>query len=183
MVPPLYHLKEKSRTVLNWFAEYLQQISIFIMIDQDLVLLKHIDILSYFNSHIWQVISHDVVISVRNCQELNPSFHQCSHSFNDSLSPQSDVLCSWSMIVIHKLLHLRLLLGYCWLSYWNLDVFIVISHDDGSKGRVFSVNDLVVSRPEAMQVHDLFVVLDDRLHLEVGLVADHVVYLLELDGW
>ena len=41
------------------------------------------------------------------------------------------------------------------------------------------MNDLVVSRPESVQVHHFFVVLDDRLHLEVGLVGDNVVHLLE----
>ena len=122
------------RTVLDWLAEDLQQVSVLIMIEQNLVLLKHVDVLSQFDCHFGQVLSDNVIVGVRNGQELDSSFHQGSHSFNNSFSPQGDVLRSRAVIIVHKLLDLGFLLGYCRLSDGYLDVLMVVSHDDGPKG-------------------------------------------------
>lgn len=41
---------------------------------------------------------------------------------------------------------------------------------------------LVVDRPESVEAEGILVELDSSLHLQIGLVADYVVDLLELDG-
>ena len=44
VVLPLDHLEEKSRSVLYWLSEDLQQISLFVIVDENLVLLKSVDV-------------------------------------------------------------------------------------------------------------------------------------------
>lgn len=53
VVSSLDDLIEESRAVLNWLGEDLQQISLLVVVQQDLVLLKGFDVLGYFDSHIW----------------------------------------------------------------------------------------------------------------------------------
>lgn len=106
VVPPLDDLVEESGAVLDWFGEDLQQISLFVVVQQDLVLLKGVDVLGYFDAHIWQVLSDVVVIGIRDAQELDSSCGQSRHGFNDGLSLQGDVLSSCTVIVIHILLDL-----------------------------------------------------------------------------
>lgn len=59
---------------------------------------------------------------------------------------------------------------------------MVISHHNGSKGRVLSMHDLVVNRPEPMEVQSILVVFNSWLHFQVGLVANNMVHFLESDG-
>ena len=44
------------------------------------------------------------------------------------------------------------------------------------------MHDLVVNRPEPVEVQSVLVVFDSWLHLEVGLVANNMVHFLESDG-
>lgn len=73
VVPSLDDLVEESRTVLHWFGEDLQQVSLFVVVEQYLVLLKGVDVLSYFDSHIREVLPDVVVVGIRDAQELNSS--------------------------------------------------------------------------------------------------------------
>ena len=66
VVSSLDDLIEESRAVLNWFGENLQQISLLVVVQQDLILLKGFNVLSYFDSHIWQVLSEVIVVGIRD---------------------------------------------------------------------------------------------------------------------
>ena len=134
VVPSLDDLVEESRAVLHWLGEDLQQVSLFVVVQQDLVLLKRIDVLSHFDSHIGQVLSDVVVVGVRNAQEFDSSGRQGSHSFDDGFSLQGDMLCSCAVIVIDILLNLRFLLAHCGLIDGHFDVFMVICDDDRAEG-------------------------------------------------
>lgn len=49
MVASLNDFKEESRSVLNGLREYLQQVALLIVVNQDLVLLKQVDVLGDFD--------------------------------------------------------------------------------------------------------------------------------------
>lgn len=73
IVPALDDLVEESRAVLDWLGEDLQQVSLLVVVEQDFVFLKGVDVFRYFDSHIWQVLSDVVVVGIRDAQELNSS--------------------------------------------------------------------------------------------------------------
>lgn len=57
----------------------------------------------------------------------------------------------------------------------HLDLLIVVSHDDGSQRRVFSVDHAVIDGPESVEVQGLFIPVSSRGHLVIRLVTDDVV--------
>ena len=66
MVPSLDDLIEQGGSVLDWLGENLKQVALVIVVDQDLVLLQMVNVLRYFDVHIGQVLSQNVVVSVGN---------------------------------------------------------------------------------------------------------------------
>ena len=99
------------------------------------------------------------------------------------IHPQGHMLDPCAPVVVDVLLNLRLPLPCCWFVDGHLHLVSGVCHDDGAKGGVFGVDLFVVHTPEAVEAEDLFVPIDCRHHLVVGLIADDVVDVKELgDG-
>lgn len=93
------------------------------------------------------------------------------------------MLDTGTTVELTELSNLRLSEAISRLVDRHLNFFIKISHDDGSEGRVFGVNLLIIYRPESVEVEHLFVPLSNGFHFTIRLVSDAMVDGLEIgDG-
>ncbi len=57
MIMSLNHLIEEGWSVLDWLREDLKEVTLVVVIHEDLVLLKDVDVLADLNVHRWEVLS------------------------------------------------------------------------------------------------------------------------------
>jgi hypothetical protein len=161
----LNDLEEKCRSVLNWFGENLKKIALVIVVNQNFELLQGCNIFLYLNAGMFKALSQPFIVSIRNGQELNTSVLKSCDSLNDVGSRESNMLYSSSTIVINVLLDLRLSLSISGFIDGHLNFFIKVSYDDGSEGRIISVNNAIIDGPESVEVKHLLIPLGYTLHL------------------
>ena len=130
VVLPLDHFEEESWSVLHGFGEDLQEIALLVIVHQNLVLLKEIDILGNLDWHVWKIFPETVVVSIGNVEEIDSSGSHLLHSRDNILGLKSDVVNTGVVVVVYKLLNLRFLLTDCRLDDRHLDVFVVIGNHD-----------------------------------------------------
>lgn len=130
MVSSLDDFEEESWSVFNRLGEDLKKVTLVVVVDEDLVLLEDVDVLGYFDVHVGEVLSQDVVVCVGDAQELNASASEVFDSFDDCLGLKSDVLNSRSVVIVDVLLDLGLFLTDCWLIDWHFYVFVIVGNDD-----------------------------------------------------
>lgn len=182
MVVSLDDFEEEGGSVLDGLGEDLEEVALVVVVDQDLVLLQDVDVLRHLDVHVGEVLPDVVVVGVRDAQKLHSSAPHVFHSPDYLLGVESDVLHACVVVVVDVLLNLALLLPVGRLVDGHLHVLVVVRHHDRPQGGVLGVNHRVVHRPEPVETQSVLVVLDRRLHLQVGLVAHYVVDLLKPDG-
>ena len=176
MIAALDNLKEQSWTVFNWLCENLKEVALVIVVDEDLLALKDVDVLLHLYVDCAETSSKVIVICVRDfVQEHNTSRLHALHSVDDIFSAHRDVLYTWTSVVLAELLDLRLALASGRFIDWHLNLFIEICHHDRSQRRVSGVNHLVVDRPESVKIEHLLVPLRSGFHLTVLLVSDAMI--------
>lgn len=181
MVLSLDHLDEESWSVLNGLGEDLEEIALFIVVDQDFVLLENIDILGDLEIHILQILPNVVIVGIRNVEEFNSPSSHILDCWDDCWGIKSYMLHTSIFIVVHKLLNLRFSLSIGRLIDGNLDIFIIVSHDNRPEGRVLGVNHRVINRPESVESKSIFVILYDWFHFKISLIANNVINFCEIN--
>lgn len=168
---------EQSWSVLNGLSEYLEQVSLVVVIYQDLVLLENVQVLADLVVQLREVLPQIVIIVVRNGKELGSSRPHGLHCVDDLIGVERNVLDSRSLVVVHVLLDLRHLLPVGRLVNGHLDVLVVVCHHDGSQGGVLSVDDGVVDGPESMEPESVLVKPGCLLHLQIWLIPNDMIDL------
>lgn len=131
MVSPLDDFVEEGGSVLNRLGEDLQQISVLIVVQKNLVLLESVDVLADLNRHIRQVLPNVVIVGIGDSQELHSTLGEGLYSVDNSLSPERNVLGSRAVVVVYVLLDLRFFLAFSGLVDGHFDVLVVVCDHDG----------------------------------------------------
>lgn len=128
MIIPLNDFEEQSGSILQGLGEDLQQVSLFVIVDQYLVLFQQLHIFQDFDIHVRQVLSQQVVVRTRNVQELDPTILHVLHCLDDLVRLESQMLNTSIVIIIHVLLDLRFTLPCCRLVDRHLHVLVVVRY-------------------------------------------------------
>lgn len=123
-VGPVDYLNEYSRSVHQVLGEQLQQIAALVEVDENTQLPQLIEILGYLDRGIRKALLHELVVRVRDLDELNATLAKVRNVANDVVCPQRNVLDSSTIIKINILFDLRLLKAFGGLVDWHLDLLI-----------------------------------------------------------
>ncbi len=176
MVPPLDNFQEKCGAILQWLGKDLQKITLFVVVDEDLLPLQDVNVLLHLQVYVAQTSSQLVVVGVGDLiEEHNTTGLHAKDGLNDVLGAHSDVLNTRASIVVAELLDLTLSLAIGRFVDGHLDLLVEVSHHDGAQRRELGVDHLVIDRPESMEVEHLLVPLSDRFHFSIWLVTDAVI--------
>jgi len=153
VVASLDHFQEQGRTILDRLGKNLEQVPFIIIVNEDFLSLKHVDVFLNLNVTPADTNSKVVVVSVGDLvKELNSTCLHTHYGSDDVLSTHRDVLHASTAVIVTELLDLRFTHTVCRLIYWHLDLLVKVSHHNRAEGRELGVDHLVIYRPEAMEV-------------------------------
>lgn len=130
MIVSLDHFEEQGRPVLDWFSEYLEQVALVVVVDQDVVFLDQVDVLRDFYIHIGEVFTKTVVVGARDAQELDATGTHTLDCVDYGDCVQGDVLYTRSVVVVDVLLDLGFTFAGCRLVDGHLDILVIVGYDD-----------------------------------------------------
>ena len=133
MIASLNNLQEQRWPILNILGKNLQQISIFIIINQNLQLLQNLQILFDFHIAVGQILAKHIIVSIRNGQEMHAASAQIPNGLDDIVGIESDMLNASTTIILDILFDLRLSLSRCRFIDGHLDSFLIVGHHNGSQ--------------------------------------------------
>ena len=203
VVASLNDLNKDCWTILDWFGEYLQEVAVVVVVNQDLELLQGGQVLLHLHLRLGQPFPEEIVIAVRNVEKLLSSGSQVGDGLDDIMGPevqrnrkfetnvmfsfkvnftppQGDMLNSSRSIEVHELLDLGLLLPRGRLIDRHLDGLLVVGDDHGAEGGVLGVDLRVVDRPEPVEQQVPLVPPGGVVHVELWLVSHDVVDVVDL---
>lgn len=101
-VLPLDDLDKHSWTVDNMLCEDLQKIAALVKIDQNIVLLQHVDVLGDLHTLCFQLLSYFHVIDRRNLEEADAARLQVAHGRDDIVRAEGDMLAAGTVVVVDE---------------------------------------------------------------------------------
>ena len=177
MVSALNNFNEEGRPVLNGLGEDLEQITLLVIVDEDLLLADNFDVLLDFETQVLHTLKEAVIVGIGNfVKEFNTTLLHSADCGHNIVRAESDVLDTIATVVLNIFLDLALSATVGGLVNGHFDVFIKVSDDNRAEGRELSVHHLVIHRPEAMEIEHLLVPRGSGLHFALTLVADTVVH-------
>lgn len=181
---PLDDLDEHRRPIHQRLGEQLQQISLLIIVNQDIQPLQRLKLLLQLPVPLLRLeaVPHRLVVRVGYVDELDASGPHGRDGRHDILGQEGDVLDAGARVKDDVLLDLGAFLAGGGLVDGHLDDVVGRRHDDGGEGRVVGADLAVVDGPEAVEGEALLVEGASRDHLVPVLVADAVVDAGEFDG-
>ncbi len=144
MISTLNDLVEKRWSIFDRLGEDLQQIAMFIVVDQDAQFLKRIEVLSDLDRRFGEFLAQRGVVGLWHAQELHTTKTQVVDSFDDVLRAQGDVLHASTAVEFDVLLNLAFPQARGRLVDWHLHDFVVIGNDSGTKRAVLCAHHFVV---------------------------------------
>lgn len=123
--------------------------------------------------------SHE--ISFGHTEEFHATLLQSRDGFDDVVGVESDMLNAWAAVIVDKLLNLRFLLAIGRLVNCQQHRFLVVGDNNCAQCRIFSVNQRIVHRPEAMELQAASVPISNRFHLQLRLVSVNVIDEVQID--
>jgi len=131
VISSLDHFKEESRSIFEWPREELKEVAFFIIINEDLMLLKNVNVLFNLKSSLGKTLSQLVIVCVWNfLKEFNSTIFHSRHSFYDIFCAHRNVLNSSASIIVTILLDLTLFHSIRWLVDWHFNLLVEINHDN-----------------------------------------------------
>ena len=177
----LNDFEEERRSVLHVLCEDLQQVSVLVVIDEDLELPQNLDVFFDLEVVAFQALLQHLVVSVRHLQEFLSTFLQVNNAVDDVIGVQSDVLDASAAVVVDILLNLRFLLAVRRFVDRHFHGLLVVGDDDGAKRGVLCVDLRVVHGPETVELQATNVPLGGGFHLKIRLISDAVVDEVQID--
>jgi len=178
----LDYFKEESGPVLAVLRKDLQQVSVLIEVNQNVQLLQDLHVLLDLGATMRELLLQEFVVRGRDGQELGAPSLKVAHRLDNVIGVESNVLDTTSSVVFYVLLDLRLLLSIGRLIDRHFHRLFVVRHHNGSKGGVLRMDLGVVHRPESMELQDPLVPGGHALHLQIRLVAHHVINEVQFGG-
>jgi len=131
MVSALDDFEEESWSVLEGLREDLEQVTLVIVVDKDLLTLEHIDVLLNLNVGGGKTGAKVVVVSIGDLvKEQDTTVLHAGDRLNDGFRAHGDVLNTGTSVVVAELLDLTLTLAIGRLVDGHLDLLVEINHDD-----------------------------------------------------
>jgi len=87
VVVALDNLDENSWPVLHWLGEYLEKISVVIVVNQDLQLLDLVQVLLHLDRRASEPLPEQVIVAVRDIEELCPTCAKVLNGLYDIKRP------------------------------------------------------------------------------------------------
>ena len=87
MVASLDDFNEDGRAILDRLGEYLQEVAVIVVVNQDLQFLQSGQILLHLDLGVGQPFSKEFIVAVRNVEKLLSSGSQVGDSFDDIVGP------------------------------------------------------------------------------------------------
>ena len=87
VVASLDDFNEDGWTILDRFGEYLQEVAVIIVVNQDLQFLQDCQVLLHLHLGLGQPFPEELIIAVRNVEKLLSSGSQVCDSFDDIMGP------------------------------------------------------------------------------------------------
>ena len=87
VVASLDDFNEDGWTILDGFGEYLQEVAVIIVVNQDLELLENCQVLLHLHLRLGQPSPEELIIAVRNVEKLLSSGSQVGDTFDDIMGP------------------------------------------------------------------------------------------------
>src|SRR5690606_26503483 len=142
--PPLDHLDEHGRAVLQGAREDLQQVALVITVDEDAKLADSFQRLA----NVAYPFGEHVVVGIGHAQELNAVRLKLPDRLDDVARQHGDVLHAGREIIVQVLLDLALALALRRLVDGELDAPVAVLHDLRHKGGVLGADVLVIKVDE-----------------------------------
>lgn len=175
VVVALDHFDEHRGTILHVFGEYLQQVAILVVVDQDLQLLQNLQVLFDLHLAAGESQPQKVVVRVRHGEKLDAARAEALYGRNNVVGVEGDVLDAGAAVVLDIFgdLGLPLARGRLVDRYFNR--LLVICHHNRTQCRIIGMYLGIVDRPEAMKLQFLLVPLARYFHFIVWLIANNVI--------
>ena len=90
VVASLDDFNEDGWTILDRFGEYLQEVAVIIVVNQDLQFLQDCQVLFHLHLRLGQPFPQELIIAVRNVEELLSSSPQVGDSRDDVMGPERE---------------------------------------------------------------------------------------------
>ena len=87
VVASLDDFNEDCWTILDWFGEYLQEVAVIIVVNQDLQFLQSGQVLLHLHLRVGQSSPEEIIIAVRNVEKLLSSGSQVGNGLDDIMGP------------------------------------------------------------------------------------------------
>jgi len=134
VVSALDYFQKECWPVFNGFRENLQQVALFVVVNQDFEFLKHIDFFFNFKAYFGESRTKVVIICVRNLvKELNTSGLHCFDRRDNIVGAHCDVLHTGTSVVVNVLLNLALANAISGLIDGHFDLLIEVSNNNGAQ--------------------------------------------------
>src|SRR5690606_34347310 len=170
--------EEYGGAILNRFGENLEQVSLFITVNEDILLLQCVEI--FFNGA--DARGDVVIVSFRDIQKFHAAPPQFAYRVEDVVGGHSDVLYTRAFIEFQVFIDLRLPASLSRLVNREFDVSVAIGNHLRHQGAVLRADILIVKRDEQFESHDIFVEAYPLVHLSEFDVAYAVINVLEPYG-
>lgn len=130
VVMSLNNLDEERRPVLKRLGKQLKQVSIFVVVDQDIKFLDMLKVFLNLGAVFLQARGEVVVVRRRDGQELAAAGLHALDGVQHVLGPKGDVLDTGSSVVFDIFLNLRLPLARCRLVNRHLHLLVEVAKND-----------------------------------------------------
>src|SRR5689334_7463785 len=174
---PLDQLEEHRRPVLDRLGEDLQQVPVFVAVDQDLPGLEFLD--RHADRADAGAQFRVLVVGVGGVEELDAGRPHLVDRAQDVVGGQGDVLGAGAAVELEVLVDLRLLAPGGRLVQRELDLAAAARDDLAHQRRVVGGDVVADELGHVREAHDPVVELDPLVHGAQLDVADHVVDRLE----
>ena len=175
MIVSLNNLEKYCRSVLKRFCEYLHDVALVIIINEYVQSLKFFYVFLKFYWTPSKALFKLCVINRGNLKKLNSSLFHFWDCLDDVVCSESNMLHSWTSVVINVLLYLRFMFSLRWLGYCKSNYFVIVSHDRRSESRKLSVHCIVVYRVKLMKLKHLLVPLCSWFHVHIHHVVSNMI--------
>ena len=88
VVASLDDFNEDGWTILDWFGEYLQEVAVVVVVNQDLQFLQGGQVLLHLHLRVGQSFPEEIIIAVRNVEKLLSSGSQVGNGLDDIMGPE-----------------------------------------------------------------------------------------------
>lgn len=129
MVSSLDDFVENCGLILRWLSEDLEEVTLIVVVDEDLLLLEDVNVLLNLDVDLAKTRAKVIIICVGYLlQEFYTTCLHALYSCDDIFSAHGDVLDARATVVVAVLLHLGDAESIGWFVEWHLNTLVEVGH-------------------------------------------------------